>query len=161
MWLPQNDRIFDLFFVQPTNLLMIASSKPVSILFIANSAYFLKHYYEHLLTFFVSSGYRVSIIVPMDNNTTEYDFPTDCATYLLPFFHAYQFNGFKQFKLHRELKRYFWKLIRRPFFLLLSKYPLPLPSFAGHYTYHSFQLSQDWDFYLCTIKSSPTCQVFF
>jgi glycosyltransferase involved in cell wall biosynthesis len=89
---------------------MNASSKPISILFIANSAYFLKHYYEHLLTFFVSSGYRVSIIVPLDHNATEDDFPTDYPTYFLPFFHAYQFNGFKQIKLHRELKKILLKI---------------------------------------------------
>lgn len=86
-------------------MLMNVSSKPVSILFIANSAYFLHHYYEHLLAFFISSGYRVSIIVPLDNKTVEKEFPEDCATYFLPFFHAYQFNGFKQIKLHRELKK--------------------------------------------------------
>jgi len=89
---------------------MNASSKPISILFIANSAYFLKHYYEHLLTFFASSGYRVSIIVPLDHNATEDDFPTDYPTYFLPFFHAYQFNGFKQIKLHRELKKILLKI---------------------------------------------------
>jgi glycosyltransferase involved in cell wall biosynthesis len=89
---------------------MNASSKPISILFIANSAYFLKHYYEHLLTFFVSSGYRVSIIVPLDHNATEDDFSTDYDTYFLPFFHAYQFNGFKQIKLHRELKKILLKI---------------------------------------------------
>jgi glycosyltransferase involved in cell wall biosynthesis len=89
---------------------MNASSKPISILFIANSAYFLKHYYEHLLTFFASSGYRVSIIVPLDHNATEDDFPTDYPTYFLPFFHAYQFNGFKQIKLHWELKKILLKI---------------------------------------------------
>jgi glycosyltransferase involved in cell wall biosynthesis len=89
---------------------MKASSKPISILFIANSAYFLKHYYEHLFAYFTSSGYRVSIIVPLDHNATEDDFSTDYATYFLPFFHAYQFNGFKQFKLHRELKRILMKI---------------------------------------------------
>jgi glycosyltransferase involved in cell wall biosynthesis len=89
---------------------MNALSKPISILFIANSAYFLKHYYEHLLTFFVSSGYRVSIIVPLDHNATEDDFSKDYDTYFLPFFHAYQFNGFKQIKLHRELKKILLKI---------------------------------------------------
>jgi glycosyltransferase involved in cell wall biosynthesis len=89
---------------------MNASSKPISILFIANSAYFLKHYYEHLLTFFASSGYRVSIIIPLEHNATEDDFPTDYPTYFLPFFHAYQFNGFKQIKLHRELKKILLKI---------------------------------------------------
>lgn len=91
-------------------MLMNASSKPISILFIANSAYFLKHYYEHLLTFFASSGYRVSIIIPLEHNATEDDFPTDYPTYFLPFFHAYQFNGFKQIKLHRELKKILLKI---------------------------------------------------
>lgn len=84
---------------------MNVSSKAFSILFIANSAHFLQHYYEHLLTFFSSSGYRVSIIVPLDNKTIEKDFPKDYATYFLPFFHAYQFNGLKQIKLHRALKK--------------------------------------------------------
>jgi glycosyltransferase involved in cell wall biosynthesis len=86
-------------------MLVNVSSKPMSILFIANSAYFLHHYYEHLLAFFTSSGYCVSIIVPLENNAMEKDFPTDYATYFLPFFHAYQFDGFKQIKLHRELKK--------------------------------------------------------
>ena len=86
-------------------MLMNVSSKPVSILFIANSAYFLHHYYEHLLLFFASSGYRVSIIVPLDNNALENDLPTDYNTYFLPFFHAYQFNGFKQIRLHLELRK--------------------------------------------------------
>jgi len=91
-------------------MLKNASSKPVSILFIANSAYFLKHYYEHLLTFFVSSGYRVSIIIPLDNNAMENDFPTDYDTCFLPFFHAYQFNGFQQIKLHLELRKILLKI---------------------------------------------------
>ena len=86
-------------------MLMNVSSKPVSILFIANSAYFLHHYYEHLLTFFTTSGYRVSIIVPLEKNAIENDLPTDYATYYLPFFHAYHFNGFKQIRLHWELRK--------------------------------------------------------
>lgn len=89
---------------------MNAPSKPVSILFIANSAYFLKHYYEHLITFFVSSGYHVSIIVPLDNNTTKDDYPKDYDIYFLPYFHSYQFNGFKQIKMHRELKKIILKI---------------------------------------------------
>ena len=98
---------------------MNISSKPVPILFIANSAYFLHHYYEHLLTFFTSSGYRVSIIIPLDNNVMKNDFPTDYDTYFLPFFHVYQFNGFKQIKLHLELKK-----------ILLKTKPLAVFSFT-------------------------------
>ena len=84
---------------------MSVSPKMPSLIFIANNARFLNHYYLHLIHYFKSQGFQIGIIVPFHKENNRLKSGQNFTIYFLKYFHAYKGNGMNQVRMLGELRK--------------------------------------------------------
>lgn len=86
----------------------IIKSQPAIIL-VANSSHFLTNYYLHLINYFKSLSYHVSIIIPKSEYLKVEKFPMDCEIYYTSHFQAYTYNFIRFIRLVKELSKILYR----------------------------------------------------
>lgn len=76
-----------------------------SLIFIANNARFINHYYLHLIHYFKSQGFQINIIVPFHEENNILKSGQDFNLYFLKYFHAYKGFDMNQIRMLDELRK--------------------------------------------------------